>query len=122
MRVIIAAFALLSVASCSSQPKSAQTAAPAAKPAADAVVASAPREIQELTNQKLVYECPKCGMDFDAPGTCTMDGSTLAATQVDYSCPADGQAVERAGQCPRCAMNARVRKTTMASAVTSDHR
>jgi len=122
MRVIITAIALLSLAACSSQPKSSQTAKEATKPAADAVVASAPQEIPQLTNQKLVYECPKCGMDFDAAGACTMDGAALVATQVDYSCPQDGQAVDHAGECPRCPMNARVRKTTMASAVTSDHR
>jgi len=85
-----------------------------------AVAASAPHEIQELTNQTLVYECPKCGMMFDAAGTCTMDGDTLVATKVAYTCPADGQPVAHAGQCPRCAMNARIQKTAMAPGSAPD--
>jgi predicted nucleic-acid-binding Zn-ribbon protein len=64
----------------------------------------------------MVYECPKCGMDFDAAGKCSMDGTGLVATRVDYSCPKDGKAVEGAGKCPRCAMNAHVEKTAMAPA------
>ena len=23
------------------------------------------------------YKCPKCGMEYDKPGKCTMDGATL---------------------------------------------
>jgi ribosomal protein S27AE len=85
--------------------------------------------IEELTDQRKVYECPKCGADYDAAGNCTMDGSALVATRVDYSCPADGKPVEKAGQCPRCAMHARIDKTALASdaaapapAATGGHR
>jgi hypothetical protein len=81
-----------------------------------AAVASAPTEIQELTDQKLVYECPKCGMMFSGAGTCTMDGDSLVAMRVDYACPADNQPVAHAGQCPRCAMKARVQKTALSGA------
>jgi hypothetical protein len=49
-----------------------------------------------------------------------MGCAELVATQVDYSCPKDGQAVEKAGKCPRCPMNARVEKTAMAAAATPD--
>ena len=68
-----------------------------------------------MTDQKLVYECPKCGMMFDRVGKCSMDSTDLVQTQVRYICPADNKPVERAGKCPRCAMNARVDKTAMAT-------
>jgi hypothetical protein len=45
-----------------------------------------------------------------------MDHATLVETKVDYICPADNQAVEKAGKCPRCAANARVVKTAIAAA------
>lgn len=114
----LAFLVVLTLAGCSgSQPGAVGT---AGKPATGATVASAPREIEELSNQKLIYECPKCGMMFDAAGTCTMDGSTLEATQVAYLCPADGKPVEHAGQCPRCAVNARVVKTAMVQGSAPD--
>lgn len=121
MRIVLVTLAIAALAGCGTQQKSASQAsstpsAPAAGAAGTpAVVASAPKEIVELTNQKQVFECPKCGMDFDAAGQCTMDGTTLVATRVDYSCPADGKAVEGAGKCPRCAMNAHVEKTALAA-------
>jgi len=31
------------------------------------------------------YECPKCGMEFDKPGKCTMDGATLVKAEDDKS-------------------------------------
>lgn len=110
------------VAGCGSQPRSSQ--APPGK--TDAVTASTPREIEEITDQKKVWECPKCGMDYDGPGECTMDHSTLVETKVDYICPADNQPVEKAGKCPRCPANARVVKTAIAAAEpatspTTDH-
>jgi hypothetical protein len=80
--------------------------------------ASAPHVIEELTNQTLVYSCPKCGMDYDAPGKCSMCDVDLEPTQVAYVCPADDQPVERAGKCPRCNMNAKVVKTAMAASPT----
>jgi hypothetical protein len=82
----------------------------------DAVAAAAPSEIQELTDQKKVWECPQCGMDYDGPGECKMDHSRLVETKVDYICPADNQPVEKAGKCPRCPANARVVKTAIAAA------
>ena len=119
---------VLLLAGCSAQPRSASDTAPstasstpanptpASAPASNsAVAASAPKVIEELTTQRTVYECPKCGMDFDAAGACSMDGATLVATQVDYSCPADGKPVDQGGQCPRCAMHARVEKTALAT-------
>src|SRR5262245_35940422 len=121
MRLLLVALVALILAGCSARPHAAGTAAApahggAAKTGSDAAVAGAPREIQELTNQRLIYECPKCGMMFDGAGACTMDGTTLVATRVDYVCPMDHQPVEHAGSCPRCPMNARVQKTAMAAA------
>jgi predicted RNA-binding Zn-ribbon protein involved in translation (DUF1610 family) len=134
MRIVLVTLAVLALAGCGAQQKpgdTAATATPSGAPGAPATgsttpgdqagggtgaVAAAPRMIEELTNQRLVYECPKCGMDFDAAGTCSMDGSELVATRVDYTCPQDGQAVAHAGRCPRCPMNARVEKTAMATA------
>ena len=111
MRTLLLTAAVLFLAGCSGQPKAASH---------QAVVAGAPNAIEELTAQTMVYECPKCGMDFDAAGNCTMDGSTLVANRVDYLCPADGKPVEKAGQCPRCAMHARIEKSALASATPSD--
>jgi rubrerythrin len=131
MRIVLVTLAVLALAGCGAQQKSADTATTTAEPIAadtaattagpiaagtEAVVAAAPQLIETLTNQKLVYECPKCGMDFDAAGTCSMGCAELVATKVDYICPQDGQAVEQAGTCPRCPMNARVEKTAMAAA------
>ena len=109
---------LLAVAllGCQGAPKTAATADHAADPSTATTTASAPRAIDQLTDQKQVWECPECGMDFDGPGECTMDHVALVATQVSYVCPADNQPVEHAGQCPRCPMDARVRKTAMAAA------
>jgi hypothetical protein len=115
MRFVILTLAVAALAGCGAQQKSADRAATPA-PGTDAVVASGPRAIEELTNQRQVFECPKCGRDFDAAGVCSTDGATLVATRVDYTCPADGKPVEQAGHCPRCAMNARVQKTAMAAA------
>jgi hypothetical protein len=129
MRTLLVALVTLSLAGCGARQHSADTAATpppthATAPASgstgsDAAVAAAPKLIDELTNQTLIYECPKCGMMFDGAGTCTMDGAELVATRVEYSCPKDNQPVEHAGSCPRCPMNARVQKTAMAAAPTS---
>ena len=129
MRTMIVILAVLALAGCGAR-QNADTAANApasgaqapagqAVPPAgrDAANAAAPKLIEGLTDQKLVYACPKCGMDFDAAGACTMDGAELVATRVDYVCPKDGQAVEHAGTCPRCPMNARVEKTAVAANV-----
>lgn len=126
MRILLVAlFAALTLAGCGGSPESAEPGA-AAGPAAgaeaqapvtgDAAVAAAPQLIQTLTDETTVYECPKCGMMFDAAGTCSMGCAELVATQVAYICPQDEQPVEQAGKCPRCPMNARVEKTAMAAA------
>ncbi|HKQ58212.1 MAG TPA: hypothetical protein VJY35_10135 [Candidatus Eisenbacteria bacterium] len=141
MRLALIAFVALALAGCSSQ-KSADTAAApatgtteaptaAAAPSGDATPANPgasaavqtgdakPTLIAELTDQTLVYECPKCGMMYDKAGTCTMGCGETVAMQVDYSCPADGKPVEKAGHCPRCPMNARVEKTALAASAPS---
>ena len=64
-----------------------------------------------LTDQKLVYECPTCGMTYDRAGTCNMGCGELVAMNVDYICPADNQPVDQAGKCPRCRMDAKIVKT-----------
>jgi len=119
MRVLTFLILALALVGCGAQTKSADTAATTtpATPShgADAVTASQPNEIAELTDQTMVYECPKCGMDFDGPGNCSMDGTKLVETQVAYMCPADNKPVEKAGKCPRCAMNAKVNKTAVAA-------
>lgn len=128
MRIVLVTFAVLALAGCGAQQKSANTEAtptPAGESGigtavSEAVVASGPKLIEELTNQKQVFECPKCGMDFEAAGQCSMDGAELVATRVDYTCPADGKAVEAAGKCPRCPMNARVEKTALAAVPAAD--
>jgi hypothetical protein len=66
-----------------------------------------------LTNQTLVYECSKCGTDYDKPGQCPADQTELTAMQVSYICPADNQPVDGAGKCPRCQMNARIDKVAL---------
>jgi len=117
-RVLFALLAALALAGCQAAQKSAQNAGDAktATPSGtDAAPAAAPKEITALTNQTKVWECPKCGMDYDGPGTCNMDGSTLVETQVSYICPADNKPVEHSGKCPRCAANARVEKVAMAT-------
>ncbi|MEK7330485.1 MAG: hypothetical protein AAB113_06750 [Candidatus Eisenbacteria bacterium] len=138
MRIVLVTLAVLALAGCGAQQKSADTTTTTAQSGAagsaapetttpggevgnsaagsEAVVVAAPQLIETLTNQKLVYECPKCGMDFDAAGTCSMGCAELVATKIDYICPKDGQAVEQAGTCPRCPMNARIEKTAMATA------
>jgi len=75
---------------------------------------SQPHAIVALTDQTMVYECPKCGADYDEAGNCSMDGTALVATKVAYICPADSKPVDHSGACPRCAANARVEKTAMA--------
>jgi hypothetical protein len=113
-RFVPIAVTLAALAGCGTSSRSADHAPqPAAK--TDAVTAAAPNEIEELTDQKKVWECPQCGMDYDGPGQCAMDHSKLVETKVDYICPADNQPVDKAGKCPRCAVNARVVKTAIAA-------
>ena len=30
------------------------------------------------------YKCPKCGMNYDKPGKCTMDGATLVEVKTNH--------------------------------------
>jgi hypothetical protein len=118
-RILYAVLAVLVMAGCQSAPKQNATETPAATHSGtDAATAAAPTEIAELTNQTKVWECPKCGMDFDGPGVCSMDQTTLVETNVSYICPADNKPVEQAGKCARCAMNARIDKAAVAAAVS----
>ena len=75
---------------------------------------SSPKVITQLTDQTLVWNCPRCGMDYDAPGKCPMCGVDLVKTQVSYVCPVDQQPVARYGKCPRCDANAKVVRTALA--------
>lgn len=116
MRTLLIAIALVALAGCGAQNRQADQAS--RQPAkTDAVVAAAPREVEGLTDQKKIWECPKCRRMYDGPGQCSMDKSPLVETKVDYICPADNRPVDKAGKCPRCAANARVVKTAIAAAV-----
>jgi len=118
-RTLLAALVALALAGCQSAPKSATDTQATTKSGTEAMTAAAPKEIMELVDQTKVWECPKCGMDFDGPGTCHMDGSTLVETNVSYICPADNKPVEHSGKCPRCATNARVDKVAAAASAPS---
>jgi len=89
-----------------------------AKPASHAGAAT-PAVIASLTDQKVVWTCPECGMDYAGPGKCAMCNVDLVKESVAYICPADNQAVEHAGKCPRCDANAKVVKTVVAEAAPS---
>ena len=84
-----------------------------ARPRAHA--AAEPKAIVALTDQTVVYSCPQCGMDYDAAGTCSMCGVALVQTRISYICPADRGPVTHAGSCPRCAANAQVIRTAVAT-------
>jgi hypothetical protein len=84
-----------------------------AKAAIDRAQSTTQPQAITLTDQTLVYECPKCGNDYDKAGKCPMDQSDLVATQVSYICPADNQPVDHAGKCPRCEMDARIQKMAL---------
>ncbi len=115
---------VLVLAGCSSTPRTESPAAsaptPEHNPAAVAVPVGADLvEYSTLTDQREVWDCPKCGMMFDRAGTCTMCNVALVRTRVDYTCAADGKPVEHAGQCPRCAVPVVVKKTALVSALES---
>jgi protein-arginine kinase activator protein McsA len=119
-RLLALSALLLVLAGCSSgQSASTETPSAAKTAVSGAQSAAQPKAIDALTNQTLVYECPKCGMDYDKAGKCDMDGADLVATQVAYICPADNQPVEHSGKCPRCAANAVVQKTALVSGGTT---
>lgn len=113
-RFLCAMLVALAIAGCQSAPRATKN---ATESQASAVTAAAPHSIDALTDQTKVWECPQCGMDYDGPGACRMDGAALVETRVSYICPADDKPVEHTGKCPRCAANARVEKSPMAAAV-----
>ena len=115
IRTTVVAALIGALAGCGSGQRPADQASRQPESKTDAVAASAPNEITDLTDQRKIWECPQCGMMYDGPGQCSMDKSTLVETQVAYICPADEKPVDHAGHCPRCAVNARVVKTAIAA-------
>src|SRR5258708_33766994 len=109
-RFAFVVISLALVAGCSKKVDNSPSFAKAAIDRAKSV--ASPNQIT-LTNQTLVYECPKCGNDYDKAGKCPMDQTDLVATQVSYICPADNQPVDGAGKCPRCNMDARIDKVAL---------
>ena len=109
-RLALFAVLLLLLAGCS---KKVDNSPSFAKSAIDRAQSVAQPNVITLTDQTLVYECPKCGADYDKAGKCTMDQTDLVAMQVSYICPADNQPVEHAGKCPRCEVNARIDKVAL---------
>ena len=101
----------LALAGCSQ--KKADSTPSFAKSSVDRATSATQPNAVEITDQTLVYECPKCGTDYDKAGKCPMDGTDLVAMQVSYICPADHQPTEHAGKCPRCAMNSTIEKVAM---------
>ncbi|MEO5989750.1 MAG: hypothetical protein ABIU54_14700 [Candidatus Eisenbacteria bacterium] len=115
---------VLVVAGCSpgSKPASPAASVPTAEPGVAAVVPAAGADMVEfstLTDQREVWDCPKCGMMFDRAGMCTMCDVDLVRTRIDYSCAADGQPVEHGGKCPRCAVPVVIKKTALVSSLES---
>src|SRR5437016_10256063 len=111
MKRLILFAVLLALAGCTKQPV--DNSPSFAKAAIDRAKSATQPQAVTLTNQTLVYECPKCGNDYDKAGQCPMDQAELVATQVSYICPADNQPVDQAGKCPRCETNARVQKMAL---------
>jgi predicted RNA-binding Zn-ribbon protein involved in translation (DUF1610 family) len=107
-----AALAALMSAGCQTQ---------GARSALAGKVDHAPKAIPVLKQEALVHECPKCGMDYDQAGRCTMCDVELVRTAVAYKCPTDGKPVERSGPCPRCAASVVVEKTAIADAGGAAH-
>ncbi len=119
IRSLIACLLAALLAGCSAQKSHAPASAESqTQRSSQAVIAAAPQAI-DLTDQKRVWECPTCGIDYDAAGKCPMDGAELKAMDVSYICPADNKPVEHTGKCPRCAANARVDKVAAVDASSS---
>jgi len=112
--LLLGACALVAALAIGCSQKKADDSSPSfAKSAVDrAMSATQPNPI-EITNQTLVYECGKCGTDYDKPGQCPADGSELVATQVSYICPADHLPADHAGKCPRCNMDVTIQKVAL---------
>ena len=104
----LTAFAL---AGCSQ--KKADSSPSFAKSSVDAATKATQPNAIEISNQSMVYECPKCGTDYDKAGHCPADGTELVAMQVSYICPADHLPADHAGKCPRCNMDVLIQKVAM---------
>ena len=76
--------------------------------------AAAPVLLAGLTDQRTVWDCPKCGMEYDRAGQCGMCHVDLVETRVDYLCAADGKPVVKNGECPRCDAPVQVQRTALA--------
>lgn len=112
----------LALAGCSSAPKTESRSASTPESAPSTAAAPANYEpvlIPALSDQQEVWDCQKCGMEFDRAGMCTMCNVELVHTKVDYSCAADGKPVERAGKCPRCEVPVVIKKTALTAALDS---
>jgi predicted RNA-binding Zn-ribbon protein involved in translation (DUF1610 family) len=136
MRTLVLSTLMVVLAGCASAPSTDSTAgrassvadaktaldakaAPTPAHASDAATASVPATdtpqiVVAITDQRMVYDCPKCGMEYDRAGQCGMCHVDLEPVRLDYLCPADGKPVERAGRCPRCAVDAKIVRTAMA--------
>lgn len=123
IRLFLGALALFALAGCggASPSRTAEANAPAGPGTnaaalaarADSAAADVPKLIARLSNETEVFSCPKCFMDYDRAGMCTMCDVVTIRTRIDYTCPADGQPVEHAGHCPRCPMDARIDRTPL---------
>ncbi len=117
----IALFSLLAVLSgCGAAPPAAE--APPSPVAASRAVAPGsaahvPVEIPVLSDEREVWDCPKCDMVYDRAGMCTMCDADLVHSRVDYSCPVDSKPVEKAGLCPRCPQAATIAMTPLTAGV-----
>jgi protein-arginine kinase activator protein McsA len=94
-----------------------QSSAPVAKatPTGSGTLSGKPQLLAEIANDEVVYECPVCQMSYDRPGRCPMGCADLVRTRISYLCPSDQKPVEHAGKCPRCALDAQVVETVLAS-------
>lgn len=90
----------------------------AAAPAADGATADAADapQLVKLTDQRTVWSCPTCGMNFDRAGKCSMGCADLVEMNVAYVCPVNGRDVGKAGKCPDCPQDVKVQKTAVAMA------
>lgn len=118
IRTLVSICALV-LAGCSAAPQSSSNGASDPVPAqTPATTSSTPASEQpvllgDLTDQREVWGCSKCGMEFDRAGMCSMCNVELVRTRIDYTCAADGKPVERGGKCPRCEIPVVVKRTPL---------
>ena len=86
----------------------------APSPSANSALAAAlPQEIDQLTDQVIIYECPKCNRMYDANGECPKDGAQLYATKVTFICAYDDEIIDHYGRCPKCGRMVKIEKAKM---------